>query len=234
MRRKRVSATSTSANGRHGRVGERLGHVAAGGSRAEIWLAWVGDHLRDVDDFSRRFLSPSECERLESYRSRDAAERYVVTRSLVRTVLGAHTGVAPRDLHVRLTSTGKPEAEGVHFNVTHSGDIVLLAICDDRAVGVDVERRRDVARVDALVSRWLTPAERKELDALRTRGLELSDAFLRIWSLKEARLKALGVGIAGAGGAQLGRVVAEELDQLLESVSRDADDPGYVGAVAFA
>jgi 4'-phosphopantetheinyl transferase len=208
--------------------------VAAGGSRADIWLAWVGDHVRDVDDFSRRFLSPGECERLESYRSRASAERYVVTRSLVRTVLGEHTGVAPRDLRVRLTPAGKPEAEGVHFNVTHSGEVVLLAVCDERAVGVDVERRREVARVDALIDRWLTVGEREELAALRARGLELSDAFLRVWSLKEARLKALGVGISGAAGAEMGRVVAQGLDQLLESVARDTDDQGYVGAVAFA
>jgi 4'-phosphopantetheinyl transferase len=214
------------------RVGERLGVVATADVRAEIWLAWVGDHARDVDDFSRRYLSSAECERLESYRSRAAAERYVVTRSLVRTVLGAHTGVAPKELAVRLTPTGKPEAEGVHFNVTHSGEIILLAVCDDRPVGVDVERRREVLRVQALIDRWLTTQERDELHALRARGLDDSHAFLRVWSLKEARLKALGVGISGAGGAELIRVAAQGLDELLEPIGRDAS--GYVGAVAFA
>lgn len=187
-----------------------------------------------MDEFSRRFLSQAECERLELYRSRAAAERYVVTRSLVRTVLGAHTGIIPKDLHIRLTASGKPEAEGVHFNVTHSGDIVLLALCDERAVGVDVERRREVARVGALIERWLTAAERLELDRLRERGLDDSDAFLRVWSLKEARLKALGVGISGAGSAELGRVVAQDLDDLLRPVARNADEGGYVGALAFA
>ena len=157
-----------------------------------------------------------------------------MTRSLVRTVLGAHTGVPPRDVHVRLTATGKPEAEGIHFNVSHSGDIVVLAISEQRAVGVDVERRREIARVNALIERWLTPDERKELDELRSHGLELSDAFLRVWSLKEARLKALGVGISGASGAEYGRVQAEGLDRLLTGVSRGSDDAGYVGAVAFA
>jgi len=194
----------------------------------------VGDHASDVDEFSRRFLSQAECERLESYRSRAAAERYVVTRSLVRTVLGAHTGVSPKDLRVRLTASGKPEAEGVHFNVTHSGEIVLLAVCDERAVGVDVERRREVARVDALVERWLTAAERIELARLRQRGIEDSDAFLRVWSLKEARLKALGVGISGAGSAEIGRVVVHDLDDLLGPIARNADERGYVGALAFA
>ena len=215
-------------------MGERLGTVGAGDLRAEIWLAWVGDHVRDVDDFSRRFLSDVECERLDSYRSRAAAERYVVTRSLVRTVLGAHTGVAPRELRIRLTPTGKPEAEGVHFNVTHSGEVVLLAVSDDRPVGVDVERKRDVARVQALIDRWLTVEERQELQALRRRGLDDSDAFLRVWSLKEARLKALGVGISGASGAELGRVHAQALDDLLAPLSRAGDERGYVGAVAFA
>lgn len=215
-------------------MGERLGEISAETARAEIWLAWIGDHARDVDDFSRRYLSDVECERLESYRSRAAAERYVVTRSLVRTVLGAHTGVAPRDLRVRLTATGKPEAEGVHFNVTHSGEVVLLAVSDERPVGVDVERRRAVARVQALIDRWLTPDERTELDAIRRRGLDDSDAFLRVWSLKEARLKALGVGISGAATAQYDRVIAHRLDDLLEPLAGRGDERGYVGAVAFA
>ncbi len=227
------AALSTRSSDSAELVGDRLGTVGAGSSRAEIWVAWVGDHLRDVDQFSRRYLSDAECERLGSYRSRAAAERYVVTRSLVRTVLGAHTGVAPTAVRVRLTPTGKPEAEGVHFNVTHSGEIILLALCDDRPIGVDVERRREVLRVQALVDRWLTDAERVELSALRGRGLGDSDAFLRVWSLKEARLKALGVGISAAGSAELSRVSAQGLDDLLDPIARD-DDSGYVGAVAFA
>ena len=122
----------------------------------------------------------------------------------------------------------------MHFNVTHSGEIVLLAVSDEKPVGVDVERRREVARVHALVERWLTVAERLELERLRQRGLDDSDAFLRVWSLKEARLKALGVGISGAGSAELGRVVAKDLDDLLRPVVRAADERGYVGALAFA
>jgi 4'-phosphopantetheinyl transferase len=216
-------------------VGKLLGSVATGGSEAELWIAWVGDHPADVDRFSRDFLSDSERDHLIGYRSRAAAERYVVTRSLVRVVLGKRLGIDPPQLRVNRTDTGKPVlTEGIHFNVSHSGDLILLAISDTRAVGVDVERRRAVDRVNALVERWLNGAERREFDRLCQGGASSSDAFLRVWSLKEARLKALGVGISGAATAALTTVAARPLDDLLDTLSGEHVGNGYVGAVAFA
>jgi 4'-phosphopantetheinyl transferase len=194
----------------------------------------VGDHAKDVDRFSRDCLSDDERGHLGRYRSRDAAERYVVTRSLVRGVLGERLGVPARDLRVSRTDTGKPiVAEGVHFNVSHSGDLILVALSSRRAIGVDIERRREVERVDAMTRRWLDVAERREMGRLETSGVSRSDAFLRVWSLKEARLKALGVGISGASGAQLHTVYAEPLDPLLATLEHKRGE-SYVGAVAFA
>lgn len=168
------------------------------------------------------------------YRSRDAAERYVVTRSLVRTVLSGRLGVAPRDVRVSRTDTGKPVvAEGIHFNVSHSGDLIVLALSEARPIGVDVERRRPVERVDALTLRWLSEGERADLGRLVQAGASPSDAFLRVWSLKEAKLKALGVGIVGAAGAPLETIDARPLDGLLAALANRGGD-GYVGAVAFA
>ena len=204
-------------------------------AEADVWYAWVGDHADDVDRFTGRYLSAEEDARLRRYRSRDAAERYVVTRSLVRIVLSEHLHIAPREIRVSRTDTGKPVvAEGLHFNVTHSGDLILLALCSERPVGVDVERKRKVQRVNALVDRWFTEAERLEMAALTERGTPASDAFLRIWSFKEARLKALGVGISGASGARQRKVDALPLDHLLDTLIEQRDDQGYVGALAFA
>jgi 4'-phosphopantetheinyl transferase len=220
-----------------GDVGACLGTIdapAAGGS-ADVWFAWVGDHARDVDRYSRDYLSESERRRLTEYRVRDAAERYVVTRSLVRIVLGGRLGVAPRDVEVSRTDMGKPiVTSGAHFNVSHSGDLILLALSADRPVGVDVERRREVARVPALSQRWLTLAERTDFERLRSSGTPESDAFLRVWSLKEAQLKALGVGIRGATSALLDDVHVLPLDHLLDSLSGPHVGSGYVGALAFA
>ena len=203
---------------------------------AEIWFAWVGDHAGDVDRFSRDCLTDEERERLVIYRTRDLAERYVVTRSLVRIVLSDRLGVSARDLRVSRTDAGKPVVagdSGVHFNVSHSGDLILLALSDRRAVGVDVERRREVQRVQSLRSRWLTEPERDQMDRLVRGGASASDAFLRVWSLKEAKLKALGVGISGAGDVALESIEAQPLDALFAGLLPPRSD-SYVGALAFA
>jgi 4'-phosphopantetheinyl transferase len=216
-------------------VGARLGRISAPAAVADVWYAWVGDHARDVDRFSRDYLSSDEATRGRQYRSREAAERYVVTRSLVRIVLSERLGIPGREIRVDRTDTGKPVvAGGVHFNITHSADLILMALSDERPVGVDVERKRDVERVHALIARWLTDAERSALAQLTTRGATPSDAFLRIWSLKEARLKALGVGISGAARAPSDTVDVRPLDDLLESLPGRPDEHHYVGAIAFA
>jgi 4'-phosphopantetheinyl transferase len=215
-------------------VGGHLGLASSRRGNAEIWYAWVGDHAADIERFSRDLLSDEERAHLIGYRVRDAAERYVVTRSLVRAVLGEHLGMPPRSIEVSRTDAGKPViTHGLHFNVSHSGDLILMALSDERAVGVDIERKREVQRVDALLRRWLSAAERAEYASLHHRGASASEAFLRLWSLKEARLKALGVGISGASGARLDLVEAFALDELLQRLADQRPDPGYVGAIAF-
>lgn len=216
-------------------VGCHLGVASSRNGSAEIWYAWVGDHADDIERFSRDLLSMDEQAHLAGYRVREAAERYVVTRSLVRAVLSDRLSVSPRDIRVIRTDTGKPVVmHGVHFNVSHSGDLILMAVSEERAVGVDVERKRDVQRVDALLGRWLSVEEQGEFTQLRSRGVPPSDAFLRLWSLKEARLKALGVGISGAGRARLDLVEAFPLDSLLDRLAAQRAEPEYVGAIAFA
>lgn len=216
-------------------VGCRLGVASSRRGSAEIWYAWVGDHVADIGRFSRDLLSEQEQAHLAVYHFREAAERYVVTRSLVRAVLGERLSISPRSIQVSRTDTGKPViTEGVQFNVSHSGDLILMALSDERAVGVDVERKREVQRVEALLQRWLSPDEQAAHASLHESGASASEAFLRLWSLKEARLKALGVGISGASGARLDIVEAFPLDNLLERLGAHGSDAGYVGAIAFA
>ena len=195
----------------------------------------MGDNAAETERYARELLSDDERQHLNGYRIREAAERYIVTRALVRSVLSERLGIPAPAIRVSRTDTGKPiVTEGVHFNVSHSGDLVLLAVSDDQPVGVDVERKRTVLKVNALTQRWLSDLERTSLARLRELGIDESDSFLRIWSLKEAQLKALGVGISGSARAELHRVHVMPLDELLDPLSGPRDGGGYVGAIAFA
>jgi len=225
----------TSTPGTESTPGTLLGTVTSGVGSAEVWYAWVGANVAAVDDLTSRVLSASERERLTRYRNGAAAGRYVITRSLVRSVLGDHLSLPPSEVQISQTDFGKPVVAGaLHFNVSHSGDLVLLALSADRAVGIDVERCRGVERVSALVARWLTSAEQQDVARRVDGGADLSEAFLRVWSLKEARLKALGVGIANAAHADIDAVSVLPLDELLEQLDPGTESEGYIGAVAFA
>ncbi|KUO13814.1 4'-phosphopantetheinyl transferase family protein [Streptomyces sp. DSM 15324] len=135
-------------------------------------------------------------------------DRFLVGCALSRRLLGELLGVPPEDVPLRRVCPtcggphGKPRlavpagyagyAE-YDFSVTHSGDVVGVAVCRGARVGLDVEEAGTPLDVDAAARTALSARESAALYALPpdARGA----AFLRIWTRKEAVLKALGVGL---------------------------------------
>jgi 4'-phosphopantetheinyl transferase len=114
----------------------------------------------------------------------------------LREVLAAVLGMAAGEVELVTGRNGKPElATGtLRFNLSHSGDLALVAVTRDREVGVDVERvdlRRDVAR---LARRALDPAAAEAVLALP--AAERSRAFHRAWARREAVAKCAGTGLS--------------------------------------
>lgn len=152
-------------------------------------------------------LSPAEqvrCARLPGVH----ADRAVVARALVRSELAAALGVEPQALTFVAGRHGKPAVldppQPIAFNLSHSGEWVVLAwhmSSDAVALGVDVEHRvtgsRDVLR---LARRYFSRPEQLALEALA--GDARDTLFYRLWTLKEAWVKAHGLALA----PQLGSV----------------------------
>jgi 4'-phosphopantetheinyl transferase len=124
--------------------------------------------------------------------SRDAA-----ASAVVRSLLAAYLNCAADAVHIERGEYGKPRVVNapVEFNVTHSGDALLSGLSRNVVLGVDLEvvSRRTRPVLD-LARRWFTPREADSLAALPVAQQHF--AFLRLWTCKEAVLKAQGHGIS--------------------------------------
>lgn len=157
-------------------------------------------------------LATDERVRAGRFKFERDTRRFVVTRSALRAVLGAYLGVPPRSLTFSYGAHGKPALEGAHasldFNVSHSGEMAVVAAAWRRAVGVDVEQWRPLPDLEAIAARVFAPAERATLGALA--DAERPAAFFRCWTRKEAFIKATGLGLA------------QPLDRFVVSLAADA------------
>jgi 4'-phosphopantetheinyl transferase len=135
----------------------------------------------------------------------------------------------------------RPAGTGIAFNLSHSGGWSVVAVARGRRVGVDVEEVRSVAERESIVARFFSARERADLAALP--GPLRHDAFFRIWTCKEACIKALGTGLATPLDRFSVAVDPREPPGLLEVVGDPAGaarwsirdlgmGEGYAGAVA--
>ena len=162
---------------------------------------WQGPLDRDEDQLRQltSTLSPEELARAERFHFRIDRRRWVVGRGLLRRLLGAYLGARPADVRLCYNSHGKPaltgesDRGGVKFNVSHSGELMLLAVAQGRNVGVDVERVRPVPDARDLAARYFAPSEAAVLDRLPAPVRER--AFFQCWTRKEAYVKAHGLGM---------------------------------------
>lgn len=159
--------------------------------------------------------------------------RFLVGRAALRQVLGTWLDCDPAALRFRYGPHGKPVLDGSgqttpHFNLAHSGNLILLAFHPSRPVGVDVERLRPGLDWRPIARRILQADAVSRLESLPP---EQGDAaFLEAWCRLEARLKASGEGLAG-----LERLRRESATQPAEIAIWDVEVPaGYGAAVALA
>lgn len=127
-------------------------------------------------------------------------EQFVAARGWLRTFLGAYLSCDPRDVRFAYGAQGKPtcatvkNAVDLRFNVSHSGDVVLLAFACGRDVGVDVERMS--VHVDPVELGRTCFSEAEQAVVQGTERSARLGAFFRFWTAKEAYIKLLGGGLS--------------------------------------
>ena len=136
-------------------------------------------------------LSEDELLRVANFKVEDGRRRFVGTRAALRTLLGRYLDKDPGTLRFAASATGKPRLDPpslLQFNVSHSGEVAMIAVTRERDVGVDVEQIKPRTHLDGVARRVFTAREREAIDG--------DPAFYRHWVAKEAFVKATGRGIA--------------------------------------
>ena len=145
-------------------------------------------------------LDDAEKARCRRFRAVRARREFVLCRAALRVSLAERLGCTRRQLSFGHLEHGKPFAKvtgrsvETAFNVSHSGQHGLIALSGHDALGIDVEERvaqRDLEGIGSLV---YGPEERRLLEIAA--GREKVQLFYRLWSMKEALIKALGTGFS--------------------------------------
>lgn len=159
---------------------------------------WCVSLARSADQLPhlRELLSPEERERADRYRHRPAREQFIVARTFLRLILSRYLALDPMRIRLTHSNTGKPllAGGGLHFNVSHSHQLALVAVTRQGEIGIDVEHVRAQPAHLEMASRYFTPGEIRALQRLPPGARE--QAFYHIWTRKEAFLKAIGLGLA--------------------------------------
>jgi 4'-phosphopantetheinyl transferase len=155
-----------------------------------------------------------EAARAARFRTPDLRRHYLHSHGALRAILSRETDVR---LDFAVAEAGKPylpAAPHLKFNLSHSGEMALVAVALEVEVGVDVEWVRPMPDYVALAERFFPPSHAAALTDERD--------FFRRWTQIEAVLKARGIGIYAAGTEMTGDWTLEEIDV----------GPDYFAAVA--
>jgi 4'-phosphopantetheinyl transferase len=191
---------------------------------------WTIDLRRMADD---AVLSDYERARAARLVMPDARRRFVAARAGLREILAQITGIDAAALAIATGQYGKPfligMADAPHFNLAHSGDLALVAV-SDRPVGVDLEQVRPLANMAQMADMSFTDEERAVLwsldEAARTA------AFFRLWTRKEAVMKAHGAGFRLAKLFSVPDAASVIVDQMPFAVRNLDIRAGFAAAVA--
>ncbi|MGQ0635857.1 MAG: 4'-phosphopantetheinyl transferase family protein [Planctomycetaceae bacterium] len=164
-----------------------------------VWYARLAGRGANDCNLPLDLLDETERVRSERFLSDDAREQFVVGRRLLRTTLSRYAPIRPEEWRFEFNSQGKPAIAESHqlgwlsFNLSHTSGMVLCAISRECEVGVDVEPRH--TRCDLQIARrFFTPSESTAImeAAEETRA----GLFAQFWTLKEAVIKARGLGLS--------------------------------------
>jgi 4'-phosphopantetheinyl transferase len=145
-------------------------------------------------------LDPEEAARRDRFHFAQHRHQFLVARALVRSTLSLYRpDIKPAEWQFAANAYGRPRIVGdgagaLDFNLSHTDGRIVLAVCRARSPGVDIERLDRLETVTHIAARFFAERETRALLALPP--LMQRRRFFDLWTLKEAYIKARGMGLS--------------------------------------
>jgi 4'-phosphopantetheinyl transferase len=146
-------------------------------------------------------LSDDEKSRADGFKFSNLRSRFIAAHGGLRQILAGYLKRDASEVALVLDENDKPQIapdqnpQGLAFNLSHSGDLALVSIAKAAGVGIDVEMIREINDTQLLAKRFFSARESLALALLDVEHQLVG--FFRVWTAKEAYLKAIGVGVTG-------------------------------------
>lgn len=164
-----------------------------------VWKASL-DYNESKINSAIEFLSMDEVERANRFYFENDRSQFIVRRSILKQIIAKYLEIDPKNLLFGYNLFGKPHLindslkHSLKFNMSYSNNMALYAISYEIEVGIDIEFIQKDIEFQQIIDRFFSP---NEIEYLRNINIDKrKEEFFKIWTRKEAVLKALGKGVS--------------------------------------
>jgi len=164
-------------------------------NEVHVWVTRLSLVSDNQKEYLKQLLTENELKKFNRFHFQADKERFLIGRAALKEILARYLDKTPISIILEVDEFGKPYLkEGtLHFNISHSEDIVIFAISHCKTVGIDVEVCQSKVDYLAIARQFCTAFELNQLSQLPDEKRRL--AFYRCWTRKEAFVKAISLGL---------------------------------------
>lgn len=174
-------------------------HLALRPDEIHVWFTSLNQPVSRFQMLSQT-LSLNEHLRAERFHFQKDREHFVVSRGILRTILGCYLNIEPSWLRFCYGKHGKPALADtfgkgtVFFSMSDSQRFAIYAFSRDSEIGVDIEQIYNISEMDQIAERFFSVSENAVFRSLPETIKK--EAFFNCWTRKEAFIKAIGKGLS--------------------------------------
>lgn len=144
------------------------------------------------------YLDETDTAQIQKLKFDYLRNRAVITKGLLRLLIGRYMNLNPGELEFSYNEFGKPfvykDNNGIQFNISHSEDMAVFAFTRSTEIGVDIEKVKVIDDMAGVMNLCFTEYEKNWFKTINDDSRV--ETFYKIWTIKEAFIKAIGRGFS--------------------------------------